>query len=173
MQEKDNGKYVEWLMVVNNIKPNHVIASEAPKKPKVAADMEKIASVIGIKNITWSETRTHASGHEKIKGDARREVLAKSPVYAEAQVRYAIYHLTCRMGIFPDKLRITESKIMWIKADRETIALLKHVKAEAHKKQQPINIEFMEFTPRNHQKNKKWDKAEMQQAEDLQQLLVD
>ena len=41
--------------------------------------MEKIASVIGIKNITWSETRTHASGHERVKGDARREVLAKSP----------------------------------------------------------------------------------------------
>ena len=45
-----------------------------------------------------------------------------------------------------------ESKIMWIKADRETIALMKHVKAEAQKKKQLLNIEFMEFTPRNHQK---------------------
>ena len=121
--------------------------------------MEKIASVIGIKNITWSETRTHASGHKRVKGNARREVLDKSPAFAEARVRYAIYHLTCRMGISPDKLRITEawsasnvdSKIMWIEADRETITLLKNVKAEAHRKQQTIDIEFMEFMPRNHQ----------------------
>ena len=79
------------------------------------------------------------------------------------------------MAITPDKLRITEawsasnvaSKIMWIKADRETITLLKNVKAGAHKKQQPVNIKFMEFTPRNHQKIKKLDKGKMQQAEDL------
>ena len=83
---------------------NHVIKAEAPKKPKVAADMEKIASVIGIKNITWSETRYHANGHEKVKGDARREVVAKSPAYAGARIRYAIFYLTCRMGIHPSKL---------------------------------------------------------------------
>ena len=52
MQEKDHGKYVERLMAVNIIKPNHVITPEASIKPKPAADMEKIASVIGIKNIT-------------------------------------------------------------------------------------------------------------------------
>ena len=82
-------------MIKNNIKPNHVITPEAPKKPKVAADIEKIASVIGIKNISWSETRTHATGHEKVKGEARREVLAKSPAYAKARVRYTIFYLTC------------------------------------------------------------------------------
>ena len=111
-------------MVTNNIKPNHVITTEAPKQPKVAADMEKKASVIGIKNITWNETRTHASGHEKIKGKARREVLAKFPTYADARVRYAIFYLTCRMGIHPTKLKITkawsasnvDSKTMWVKA---------------------------------------------------------
>ena len=61
------------------------------------------------------------------------------------------------MGINPTRLKITEawsasnvdSKIMWIKADRETISLLKSVKAEAHRKQQPIDIEFMEWTPGN------------------------
>ena len=104
--------------------------------------MEKNASIIGIKSINWSEVRNHASGHEKVKGDARREVLAKSPAYAEARVRYAIFYLTCRMGIDPSKLRITEawsasnveSKIMWIKADRETITLMKHVKAMPRRK---------------------------------------
>ena len=104
------------------------------------------------------ETRTHSTGHEKNKGDARREVLAKGPSYAEARVRYAIYHLNCRMGIPSNKLRITEawsasnvdSKIMWIKANRETINLIKQVKAEAHRKKQPINIDFMEWTPGNH-----------------------
>ena len=120
--------------------------------------MEKIASVIGIKNINWSETRTHAMGHEKNKGDAGREVLAKVPTYAEARVRYAIYHLNSRMGIATHKLKITEawsasnieSKIMWVKADRETISLIKHVKAETHRKKRPINVEFMEWTPGNH-----------------------
>ena len=42
MQEKDNTKYVEHLMVRNNIQPNHVITPEVPKKPKVAADMEMV-----------------------------------------------------------------------------------------------------------------------------------
>ena len=85
MQEKDPGKYVERLVAVNYIKPNHVITPEAPKKPKPAADMEKISSIIGNKNINWSEARTHSSGHKKIKGDARREVLAKSPAYANLE----------------------------------------------------------------------------------------
>ena len=57
------------------------------------------------------------------------------------------------MGIHSSKLNITEawsasnaeSKIMWIKADRETIALMKHVKAEAQKKKQPLDIEFIEL----------------------------
>ena len=40
MQEKDHGKYFEPLMAINNIKPNHVITPEAPKKPRVVADME-------------------------------------------------------------------------------------------------------------------------------------
>ena len=82
MQEKDNSKYVLLLVAKNNIEPNHVIEPEAPKRSKVAADMEKVASVISIKNITWSETRKHANGHEKVKSDTRREVLAKSPAYA-------------------------------------------------------------------------------------------
>ena len=141
MNEKDLAKYVEHLVAINNIKPNHIITTETTKRPKIAADMEKIASV-------------------KIKGDARRETLAKSTAYAEARVRYAIYHLNYKMGINPTRLKITEawsasnidSKIMWIKADRETISLLKSVKAEAHRKQQPIDIEFMEWTPGNHQK---------------------
>ena len=46
--------------------PNYVIEAEAPKKPKVAADMGKVVRVIGIKNITWSETRNHANGHKKL-----------------------------------------------------------------------------------------------------------
>ena len=41
---------------------------------------------------------------------------------------------------------------MWVKVDRETIAMMKHVKAEAQKKKQPLDIEFIEFAPRNHQK---------------------
>ena len=97
-------------------------------------------------------------GHEKNKGDARREVLAKGPSYAEACVRYAIYHINCRMGIPSQKLKITEawsasnveSKIMWVKADRETINLIKNGKAEAHRNKQPIDIDFMEWTPGNH-----------------------
>ena len=48
MQEESNTKYAELLVKKNNIKPNHVIESTSPKKPKVNADMEKIASVIGI-----------------------------------------------------------------------------------------------------------------------------
>ena len=62
------------------------------------------------------------------------------------------------MGIPFNKLPITEawsasiveSKIMWVKADRETISLIKNVKAEAHRDKKPINIEFMEWTPGNH-----------------------
>ena len=66
--------------------------------------------------------------------------------------------MNCRMGIPTNKLRITEawsasnveSRIMWVKAERETISLMKHVKAEAHRMKQPIDIEFMEWTPGNH-----------------------
>ena len=54
MQVTDNSTYVELLVEKNNIVANHVTEAKAPKKPKVAADMEKIASIIGIKNITWS-----------------------------------------------------------------------------------------------------------------------
>ena len=39
---------------------------------------------------------------------------------------------------------------MWVKADRETINLIKNVKAEAHRMKQPIDIIFMEWTPGNH-----------------------
>ena len=160
METKDPREYAQKVASLNKIVPNHIPEErpEAARKPKVAADMEKIANVIGIKNINWSETRTHAVGHEKNKGDARREVLAKGPTYAEARVRYAILHINSRMGIPINKLPITEawsasnveSKIMWIKADRETISLIKNVKAEAHRLRRPINIEFMEWTPGNH-----------------------
>ena len=118
--------------------------------------MENIASVIYIKNITRSETRNHASGHEKIKSDARKEILTKSPAYANARNRYAIFYLHCRMNIHPSKLyKITEawlamnvdSKIMWIKADRETVQMLREVK---RKSKTPIDVEFMEFTQKNH-----------------------
>ena len=40
-----------------------------------------------------------------------------------------------------------DSKILWIKADRQTIEMLRFVKIESDT---PIDIEFMEFTPRNH-----------------------
>ena len=134
MEVKDPQEYAQQQASINKIVPNHIPEenTEVAKKPKVAADMEKIASVIGIKNINWSETRTHAVGHEKNKGDATREVLAKSQTYAEARVRQAILYLNSRMGIPINKLPVTEawsasnvdSKIMWVKADRETIALL-------------------------------------------------
>ena len=57
------------------------------------------------------------------------------------------------MGIHPTKLdKITEawsatnvdSKILWIKADRETIEMLRSIKKES---ETPIDIDFMEFTP--------------------------
>ena len=62
MEIKDPREYVEKLVAVNKIKPNYIPEAnpEATKKPKIAADMEKIASGTGIKNINWSETRTHA-----------------------------------------------------------------------------------------------------------------
>ena len=101
---------------------------------------------------------------KKVKGDARREVLAKSPAYADARIRYAIFYLHCRMGIHPQKLnKIPEvwsasnvdSKIMWVKADRETIALIKKVKQDAQNNKSRIDVEFMEFTPKNHNKIRK------------------
>ena len=51
MEIKDPREYVEQLVAVNKIKPNHIpeVNPEATKKTKIAADMEKIASVIGIK----------------------------------------------------------------------------------------------------------------------------
>ena len=64
------------------------------------------------------------------------------------------------MGIPFNQLPITEawsasnvdSRIMWVKADRKTIAHIRHVKAEAHRQKKPLNIEFMEWTPGNHKK---------------------
>ena len=159
---KDPQEYAQRVAAINNIVPNHVHeeSNRSVGRPKVDADMEKIASVIGIKNINWSETRTHAVGHEKNKGDANREILAKSRTFAEARVRYAILHLNAKMGIPFNQLPITEawsasnvdSRIMWVKADRKTIAHIKHVKAEAHRQKKPLNIEFMEWTPGNHKK---------------------
>ena len=96
MQEESNSKNVELLAEKNNMKPNHVIKTTSHTKPKVNADMEKIASVIGIKNIIWSETRNHVSGHDKIKGDVRREILAKSPAYANAELYMQSF--TCSAG---------------------------------------------------------------------------
>ena len=126
METKDPREYAQKVAALNKIIPNHIPEErnpEAVRKPKIAADMEKIASVIGIKNINWSETRTHAVGHEKNKGEATREILAKSSTYAEARVRYAILYINSRMGIPINKLPITEawsasnveSKIMWVR----------------------------------------------------------
>ena len=41
---------------------------------------------------------------------------------------------------------------MWVKADRETIALIKKVKQNAQRNKTPFDLEFMEFTPKNHMK---------------------
>ena len=78
----------------------------------------------------------------KNKGDARRETLAKANAFGDARIRYAIYYIHCRMGIPPSKLRAitkawwatnVDSKILWTKADRETIDMLRTVKRERAK----------------------------------------
>ena len=77
---------MEKLVQKNNIKPNNIIEPKETKRQKPAADMEKITSTIGIKHVNWSEVRNHASGHEKNKGDARRETLAKANAFGYANV---------------------------------------------------------------------------------------
>ena len=42
-----------------------------------------------------------------------------------------------------------DSKILWIKADREMINMLRTIKRET---KTPIDIEFMQFLPQNHMK---------------------
>ena len=49
MEQKKNAKYAERLIQQNNIKPDHIIEPKETRRPKVANDMEKIASMIGKK----------------------------------------------------------------------------------------------------------------------------
>ena len=86
------------LVAKNNIRPNHIPEPRENRRPKTAADMEKIASTIGIKNVNWNKVRNHQIGHMKNKSDARRETLAKTNAYKDARISYAIYLLHCKLG---------------------------------------------------------------------------
>ena len=79
MNEPCNAVYVKKLISKNNIRPYHIPDPRENRKPKIAANMEKIASTIGIKNVNWNEVRNNQVGHVK-KSDARRETLAKANV---------------------------------------------------------------------------------------------
>ena len=72
-------------MAKNNIRPNHIHEPKENRQPKVAPDMEKITSIIGIKNINWNEVRNHQIGHMKNKAEAWRDTLAKDKVFEEAR----------------------------------------------------------------------------------------
>ena len=62
-----------------------------------------------------------------------------------------------------------ESKILWIKADRETIEMLRSAKKES---ETPIDIEFKEFTPRNHMQIKNQIKKDVTDLKKLNPLDV-
>ena len=79
-----------------NIKPNHIVEPKENKKPK-----EEDFQHNRYKNVNWSEVRSHQNGHEKNKGDARRETVAKANAFGDARMRYAIFYIDCRMGIHP------------------------------------------------------------------------
>ena len=65
MGEECNATYVEKLVAQDNIKPSHILEPKENRKPEEVADIEKIASTVGIKNVNWSEVRNHQSGHDK------------------------------------------------------------------------------------------------------------
>ena len=60
---------------------------------------------------------------------------------------------------------------MWVKADSETINLIKNVKAEAHRNKQPIDIDFMEWTPGNHRQIREEIKERCNRLKDLNKHL--
>ena len=65
MNELVPAKYVEELVKIYNIKPNHIPETKKTRKTKIAADMQKIASTSGIKNVNWKEVQNHQIRHMK------------------------------------------------------------------------------------------------------------
>ena len=96
-----------------------------------------MASVIGIKNIRWCDIRNHHDNHIAIKVNNRSDAIAKSGVYTEARIRHAavLIHATLKIGL--ERLspiveawsaKNTKSNILWIKADRATIELIRNTR---------------------------------------------
>ena len=61
--------------------------------------MEKMASIIGIKNINWCDVRQHHNNNFAMKANDGYEASAKSSVYAEARIRHAavLIHTTLKI----------------------------------------------------------------------------
>ena len=122
--------------VKNIVKKNNIQRQPPPTvttTPIIRDPMEKMASIIGIKNINWSEVRQHHNNNFAMKSNDGHEALAKSGVYAEARIRHAAILITATLKIDEERLsticeawsaKNTKSNILWIKADRVTIELI-------------------------------------------------
>ena len=127
LKKPDNAKYVGGLIEGNGIKPSHIPEPQCTRKPNVAADIEKIASTIAIKNINWNEVRNHKVGHLKNNNEARKEILAKGNACTDARILHTIYYTITEVWSATKVV----SKLMWVKCDRETVNLLMQIKASS------------------------------------------
>ena len=92
--------------VKNIVKKNNFQRPTPPKvtvTPVICDPMEKMASIIGIKNINWSEVRQHHSNNFAMKSNDGHEALAKSGVNAEARIRHAAILIIVTLKIEEEK----------------------------------------------------------------------
>ena len=96
--------------------------------------MEKMASIIGIKNIRWCDIKAHHDNDVTMSINDDYKAVAKNRVYPAARIRHTPLLLHATLKINAEKLNtISEawsaknfkSNILWIKADRETIELIR------------------------------------------------
>ena len=106
----NNLEYVTKVVQRNNIKPNNIPNEKTVTPPKAVHNIKKIVSVVGMIRVNWNEVKNHQVDHAKNKYDARKELLAKGNSFADARIRYAIFHIQCKLGILISKLgSITET----------------------------------------------------------------
>ena len=117
--------------------------------------MEKMASLIGIKNIRWCDIKSHNDNNIAMKVKDGYEAVNKSGVYSEARIRQAAVLIHTTLKIDPERLSTIVvawsatncgSTILWIQADSQTIYLIR--KARNNLKGNP-GMNFKEYTSQN------------------------
>ena len=151
MRTLNTGEYIK-----NVVEKNKLITNKPPlprQRPKNQDPMDQMASIIGIKNVKWCDVKTHHDNNAARSQADGFEAVAKHSTYAAARVRYAALLIHATLHIDASKLdKISEawsaknfkSNILWIKADRETIDLIRDTR-NSYTEENP-GISLKEFT---------------------------